>query len=554
MPPITRNNKRVRPPTPPSSDDESEETAHTSNDDSSSEKTNQSLSNDELEKSTRTSSDNSSSEETNQLLSDDDEHQSIDLTKESEGSSSGESGEYEDSSLKDFIGNHPDDGDLPDSPPPPPPLPPGLGGNITVTTTTTSIPLEEYIRILLAGGEDEDFNTEDLDSSGDSQEDQLSEDHYEKNPNCGVEGPCDTCQAEYLERKQNRKRKNKNNTVEQKKKKRKKSKKLPPIDKTKIDIEENITTLDDLLEIIDKYEDKPTLDYSINIKYLKALKAPLLELKTVVGLADIKQQIVDQILFLLSHLQDDDQMLHTVIYGAPGSGKTMMGQILAKIYAALGYSNGKFKIVKASDLIAGYIGQTAIKTQKVIDQAKGGVLFIDEAYALGSRDDRDGFSKEAIDQINQNLTERRNEFVCIIAGYKEQLNECFFAYNPGLNRRFPFRYEIKSYGMEELHAIFHSRLVQSGWTTDKIPISLFHRHEKYLTEKGGDMEIISQMTKLAYSRRTFGKHQDPAKHLTLEDVEAGFKLFLNNDEVKNRPKHMSHDQFFKTTIQPTMYV
>jgi len=527
MPPNTRNTKRNRSPSPPpSSDDDSSEYDLSTSSDSSDNSTNNS------NNSSENSSDNSSG-------SKDDEHESIDLTKESDGSS-----ESEDSSgpnsLDDFIGNHPDDQNLP-----PPSLPPSLlsgGGN---GNTIIILSLDQ---LLGGGGLNFGSDEDDKDYTDDSEEDSLSEDHYEKNPECGVNGPCDICKYEYQERK----RKRNDGPTHRRKKKRKKSKE-PPIKKTKVDIEEQITTLDDILSIIDKYEDKPDLDYSINIKYLKALKNPLLELKNVVGLKEIKQQIVDQILFLLSHLQDDDQMLHTVIYGPPGSGKTMMGQILGKIYAALGYSNGKFKIAKASDLIAGYVGQTAIKTQKVIDEAKGGVLFIDEAYALGSRDDRDGFSKEAIDQINQNLTERRTEFICIIAGYKKQLEECFFAYNPGLNRRFPFRYEIKTYGMEELFAIFHSRLVQSGWTIDKIPLSLFYKHEKYLTEKGGDMEIIAQLSKLAYSRRTFGKHQDPPKHLILKDIEDGFKLFLNNDEVRNRPKHMDHEQFFKTNIQPIMY-
>ena len=329
----------------------------------------------------------------------------------------------------------------------------------------------------------------------------------------------------------------------------------PPIKRTRVDIDESINTIDDLLAIVDKYEDKPELEYTINITLLRQLKEPLLELKNLVGLQTIKKQVLDQIMYLLTYKGDPDQMLHTAIYGSAGSGKTTVAMILAKIYRALGYSNGKFRAVKASELIAGYVGQTAIKTQKVIDEARGGVLFIDEAYSLASgKNDSDGFSKEAIDCLNQNLTERKTEFICIIAGYKQQMEECFFSFNPGLNRRFPFRYHIENYTLEELFKIFHVRIVQSGWTIDVIPMELFKKHETYLTQKGGDMENLSQLAKLAYSRRTFGKHQDPPKHLTLQDMQEAFKLFLNSDEVRNRPKNIDTNSHFENHIRPTLYI
>jgi SpoVK/Ycf46/Vps4 family AAA+-type ATPase len=340
--------------------------------------------------------------------------------------------------------------------------------------------------------------------------------------------------------------------------KKRPSGKLPPplsIKKTKVNIEESIKSIDDLIDIADKYQDHPELEYPINIKYLNALKAPLLELKRMVGLNTIKTQILDQIMYLLSHKSDETQMLHTAIYGSAGSGKTTIANILAKIYGALGYSNGKFRAVKASELIAGYVGQTAIKTQKVIDEARGGVLFIDEAYSLASgKNDSDGFSKEAIDCLNQNLTERKTEFICIIAGYKQQLEDCFFSFNPGLNRRFPFRYHIESYTTEELYSIFHTQIAQSGWTIDPVPVELFKKHEPYLTQKGGDMENLAQLAKLAFSRRTFGKHQDPAKHLTLSDIQEAFKLFISSDEVSKRPDNIDTDSFFKKNIQPTLYI
>jgi len=313
------------------------------------------------------------------------------------------------------------------------------------------------------------------------------------------------------------------------------------IKRKRIDIDDEIKTLDDLINVADKYEDKEDLEYSFDMTKLKALRAPLIELREMIGLDDLKNQILVQVLFLLSGFQGADQMLHTVISGSSGCGKTSFAIILSKIYQALGYANGKFKIVKRSDLIAGYCGQTALKTQRVIDEARGGVLFIDEAYSLGHETGRDSFSKEAIDTLNQNLSERKTEFICIIAGYKKELEECFFSANPGLNRRFPFRYEIQDYDYQSLAAIFRKKVEldepNAGglrWQLAEIPLDFFKENEQYFTFQGGDMENLFQLSKIAHTMRVFGKHQTEDMMLTYEDIQAGMKLFLKSDEVKNR--------------------
>jgi len=319
------------------------------------------------------------------------------------------------------------------------------------------------------------------------------------------------------------------------------------IKRRKVDIIENINTIDDFLAIADKYEDKPDLHYSVNIKHLKALKEPLLELKNMVGLDDIKTQIIAQIKYLLSHLEDEDLMLHTALFGPPGVGKTSLAHVLSKIYCALGFSNGKMRPVKRSELVAGYLGQTAKLTQKVIDESKGGVLFIDEAYSLGNPENRDSFSKEAIDTICQNLTELKSKIICIIAGYKDEVEKCFFSVNPGLARRFPFRYEIKDYTAPQLAEIFKSRITLTGWTIDDIPNSFFESNMIHFTENGGDMENLSQKVKMTYSDRIFGKHQEITKHLTLVDVEKAMKVFIANKPNKN-------DDHFDKNIKPRMYL
>ena len=114
---------------------------------------------------------------------------------------------------------------------------------------------------------------------------------------------------------------------------------------------------------------------------------------------------------------------------------------------------------RAASLVSSiFIPNTAAKTQKVINSANGGVLFIDEVYSLGNSEKRDSFAKECIDTINQNLTENKGKFLCIVAGYKEDIDSCFFSYNQGLERRFPIKYQLDGYDAIELYDIFKYKL------------------------------------------------------------------------------------------------
>ena len=107
---------------------------------------------------------------------------------------------------------------------------------------------------------------------------------------------------------------------------------------------------------------------------------------------------------------------------------------MGKIFSGLGVlKKNKFMKVTRADLIAGYLGQTALKTQDVIKDSLGGVLFIDEAYALGNMEKRDSFAKECIDTLCEGLSDNKDNLMVIIAGYEKELKECFFNYNAGLN-------------------------------------------------------------------------------------------------------------------------
>ena len=303
-------------------------------------------------------------------------------------------------------------------------------------------------------------------------------------------------------------------------------------------IRKEINNIDDLIELGKMYDPNCKKKYNFDVMRLHYLIEPLTELKKLVGMKKVKQNIVNQIVFYLLKLDNKNKnMMHTVIEGSPGVGKTTLGKILAKIYLKMGVvSRDYFKVVKRSDLIAEFVGQTAPKTQKVIDEAKGGVLFIDEAYSLGNPEKKDIFSKECLDTININLSEMKDDFVMIIAGYKNSLKSSFFAYNDGLMRRFPFRYAIDDYKGNELHDIFKKIVTDNEWEIlpKAVPKDFFKENKSYFKYNGGDIELFFQNCKIAHARRVFCCPINERKKLTNRDITKGLELFLLNPEVKER--------------------
>jgi len=232
--------------------------------------------------------------------------------------------------------------------------------------------------------------------------------------------------------------------------------------------------------------------------------------------------------------------MHTVIYGPPGTGKTEISKIIGSIYSKLGVlKKNIFKKVVRDQLVAGYLGQTAIKTKDVIQSCIGGVLFIDEAYSLGSNDKVDSYAKECIDTLCDALSEHKHELMVIIAGYEKELNECFFSHNKGLESRFVWHFKTDEYTATDLYNIFLKMINDNKWTyefntTKEKDIEWFERNKAYFKFMGRDMENLLTKTKICHSKRVFGMSLDMKRKLTLEDLEAGFKLFSNNESVKSR--------------------
>jgi SpoVK/Ycf46/Vps4 family AAA+-type ATPase len=313
------------------------------------------------------------------------------------------------------------------------------------------------------------------------------------------------------------------------------------IEKTLVTIDVEINSIDDLLALIDKYKIEPTIKYNINMQTLHNIKEPLIELNNMIGMKDLKNNITDQILYFAQELykskDNSGDFMHTVIYGPPGTGKTEIAKIMGKIYSKIGILNkGTFRKVTRADLISGYLGQTALKTRDVIKDCLGGVLFIDEAYALGNNEKKDSFSKECIDTLCEALSDNKNNLMVIIAGYENELKECFFNYNQGLDSRFTWRFSTDEYKADELFKIFLKKVNDIEWTIDdsNIKIEWFKKNMDYFKFFGRDMETLLAKTKIAHSKRVFCKPENEKKKLILVDLNKGFEMYLKNNDVKNR--------------------
>ena len=158
--------------------------------------------------------------------------------------------------------------------------------------------------------------------------------------------------------------------------------------------------------------------------------------------------------------------LHLVFLGNPGTGKTTVARLLAKIYRAIGVlSKGQLVEVDRSGLVAGFVGQTALKTGEVIEKALGGVLFIDEAYALANQDAPNDFGREAIETLLKGMEDHRDDLIVIAAGYTELMGRFLHA-NPGLESRFNKYFYFEDYNGAQLLAIFQSMCAKNGYTLD----------------------------------------------------------------------------------------
>ena len=196
----------------------------------------------------------------------------------------------------------------------------------------------------------------------------------------------------------------------------------------------------------------------------------LTELNGYIGLTKVKTEVENLVnLVKVQKMRREHDLptpkmsLHMVFTGNPGTGKTMIARVMARIYKTLGIlSKGQLIEVDRSGLVAGYVGQTATKTQEVIDKALGGVLFIDEAYALTYHKEGNDFGQEAVDTLLKAMEDHRDDLIVIVAGYNGLMEE-FIHSNPGLESRFNRFIHFDDYTFDEMMAIFNMRCEQGGY-------------------------------------------------------------------------------------------
>ena len=203
----------------------------------------------------------------------------------------------------------------------------------------------------------------------------------------------------------------------------------------------------------------------------KTLEELLETLDDLIGLDGIKQNVKSLINYVkIRKLREENELpnpplsLHMVFSGNPGTGKTTVARILSELYRAIGVlSKGQLVEVDRSGLVAGFVGQTALKTSEVVSSALGGILFIDEAYALapdvGTGND---FGREAIEALLKLMEDHRDDLIVIVAGYSEPM-ERFITSNPGLESRFNRYFFFEDYNSDELYAIFDIMCIRSEY-------------------------------------------------------------------------------------------
>lgn len=321
--------------------------------------------------------------------------------------------------------------------------------------------------------------------------------------------------------------------------------------KTKVEIPiVRLKNIGDILDILNEYPYVDENEYNIDLKSLQNIKEELKLLNNMIGMESVKKSIMQQMIYFIQklHIVSNSNSLntndykHTVLTGPPGTGKTEMAKIIGKMYAKLGIlKKNTFRKVTRGDLVAGYVGQTAFKTRKVIEECLGGVLFLDEAYSLGTED---SFSKECVDTLCEALSDHRDDLMMIVAGYENELNDTFFKVNAGMHSRFMWRFSIESYKPQELMGIFEKKMQENGWEyidgfmeNQKKKEAWFSKHKALFTHYGRDMELLFSYVKISHAQRIFGKDITLRKKITEEDLEDGFQLFLQNKNNQTKPTY-----------------
>lgn len=306
---------------------------------------------------------------------------------------------------------------------------------------------------------------------------------------------------------------------------------------------DNIKDINDLISASYKLELYSNIDSVVLWKITPVLE----ELRDMIGMTGLKETLFQQILYYIQkmHVKNlSNEYLHTMIYGSPGTGKSSVAEIIARLYQGLGIlsSSGPFKIAHRDDMVAGYLGQTSLKTNKLLKSCIGGILFIDEIYALAPRDqdDRDSYSNEALDTLTPFLSEHKHDFCCIGAGYEKEIQSAIFSRNPGMRRRFPWVHRIEKYSSNELSQIFLKMLEDINWKTNctlKQIEYIISKNMILFPSFAGDVETYLTKCKISHSTRIFGKPKSEQFILSIDDLNMGITHMKKSIPKRDEPPH-----------------
>ena len=275
------------------------------------------------------------------------------------------------------------------------------------------------------------------------------------------------------------------------------------------------------------------------------LEELLAELDGLCGLQKVKEDVKGLInLVKVRRLRQEAGLpvppmsLHLVFMGNPGTGKTTVARLLAKIYHAVGVlSKGQLVEVDRSGLVAGFVGQTALKTQEAVDKALGGVLFIDEAYALANQDNANDFGREAIEVLLKGMEDHRDDLIVIVAGYTDLMGNFIHA-NPGLESRFNKYFYFEDYDGTQLAEIFRSVCKKNGYTmdeeTDKAAAEAFQVMYDRRDENFGNARDVRNVFEAAVARQA--NRVAAMEAPKMEDLMALTVADLDLEEEENSEK------------------
>jgi len=319
------------------------------------------------------------------------------------------------------------------------------------------------------------------------------------------------------------------------------------INKIKKQIDFNVDSLDDLLKLIELHPYSEEYEYNIDLKGLHDIEPELKKLNGMIGIKSLKNSVLNQLIYFIQQplLGNTNDFKHTIICGPPGTGKTEIAKILGKMYCKIGVLKSNiFKKVTRNDLVAGFLGQTAIKTKDVINSCLGGCLFLDEAYSLGGGDNNDSFAKECVDILCEALSDHKEDLMVIIAGYEDDLKNHFFSINQGLESRFIWKFNMEDYTSKDMVDIFEKKVRELEWElnselSNKRLIEWIDNKKENFKHFGRDIEILLSHCKICHSRRVYGKSPELLKKITLADLESGYKYFLENGKKKHKEQYCS---------------